>query len=106
MVSRLVDSGQLERIKRDPEFARALLGEAGSLLLQGEPATARMILRNLVKATVGFEGLAAELAKSCKSLHRMLSPSGNPSMDNLAAIFDVLRRNLGVVIEVQAVESA
>lgn len=37
-----------------------------------------------------------------KSLHRMLSASGNPSMDNLAAIFDVLRRNLQVDIEVRA----
>ncbi|MNF06422.1 hypothetical protein D3C80_2063650 [compost metagenome] len=65
-----------------------------------------MILRDLVNATVGFEGLAAETAKPSKSLHRMLSPSGNPSMDNLAAIFDAIRRNLGVAIEVQAVAAA
>lgn len=32
----------------------------------------------------------------------MLSATGNPSMDNLAAIFDVLRRNLHVDIEVRA----
>ena len=33
----------------------------------------------------------------------MLSVSGNPSMDNLAAIFAVIRSNLGVKIEVHAV---
>lgn len=33
----------------------------------------------------------------------MLSASGNPGRDNLAAIFDVLRRNLQVTIEVRAV---
>jgi hypothetical protein len=31
---------------------------------------------------------------------------GNPSMDNLAAIFDVLRRTLDVEIEVHAVGAA
>ncbi|MNT86944.1 hypothetical protein D3C72_2272970 [compost metagenome] len=50
--------------------------------------------------------MAAETAKPTKSLHRMQSPSGNPSMDNLAAIFDAIRRNLGVAIEVQAVAAA
>jgi len=33
----------------------------------------------------------------------MLSVGGNPSMDNLAAIFSVMRSSLGVAIEVHAV---
>jgi DNA-binding phage protein len=44
--------------------------------------------------------------KPAKSLHRMLSLKGNPSMDNLAAIFDALRSTLGVEIEVHAVGTA
>ncbi|MGA0588810.1 DNA-binding protein [Dyella sp. KRB-257] len=92
----------VERVQREPAFARALLGEAASLFLNGDPATARMILRDLVNATVGFEGLASATKRPSKSLHRMLSASGNPSMDNLAAIFDVLRRNLKVDIKVRA----
>ena len=64
---------------------------------------ARVILRDLVNATVGFEGLSKETDKPSKSLHRMLSVSGNPSMDNLAAIFAAIRSNLGVQIEVHAV---
>ncbi|OYX24369.1 MAG: transcriptional regulator, partial [Flavobacteriales bacterium 32-35-8] len=32
----------------------------------------------------------------------MLSASGNPSMDNLAAIFGVLRKSLHVSLEVHA----
>lgn len=92
----------VERVQREPEFAKALLDEAASLFLNGEPATARVILRDLVNATVGFEGLAAETAKPSKSLHRMLSASGNPSMDNLAAIFGVLRKSLHVSLEVHA----
>jgi len=91
-----------ERVQREPAFACALLDEAASLFLNGDPAPARVILRDLVNATVGFEGLAAATGRPSKSLHRMLSATGNPSMDNLAAIFDVLRRNLHVDIEVRA----
>lgn len=91
----------VERVQRDPEFSRALLDEAASLFLNGEPAEARLILRDLVNATVGFETLAQATQKPSKSLHRMLSARGNPGMDNLAAIFDVLRRNLGVEMGVR-----
>jgi hypothetical protein len=61
------------------------------------PEAARVILRDLEYATPGFETPAAETAKSGRSLHRMLSPGGNPSMDNLAIIFGALRRKLKVV---------
>ncbi|TAL84758.1 MAG: transcriptional regulator [Rhodanobacter sp.] len=92
----------VERVQREPAFARALLDEAASLFLNGEPATARVILRDLVNATVGFEGLASATERPSKSLHRMLSASGNPGMDNLSAIFDALRRNLKADIQVRA----
>jgi DNA-binding phage protein len=91
-----------ERVQREPAFARALLGEAASQFLNGDPAAARVILRDLVNATVGFEGLASATERPSKSLHRMLSASGNPGMDNLSAIFDVLRRNLKMNINVRA----
>jgi DNA-binding phage protein len=87
------------RVRRDPKFARALLDESATLFLNGEPEAARLLLRDLVNATVGFEALA-------KSLHRMLSRSGNPSMDNLAAIFDAVRQRLKVGIKAQTVKAA
>lgn len=96
----------IERVQRDPAFARALLDEAGTLFLNGDPEPARLILRDLVNATVGFEELAALTAKPRKSLHRMLSSKGNPSMDNLAAIFGAVRQTLKVGIEVHSVERA
>lgn len=95
-----------ERAQRDPAFAQALLDEAATLFLNGEPEAARVILRDLVNATVGFEELARETTKPSKSLHRMLSASGNPSMDNLASIFAVIRAKLGVDIQVHAVRAA
>jgi DNA-binding phage protein len=92
------------RVERDPAFAKALLDEAATLFLSGEPETARLILRDLVNATLGFERLAKVTAMPSKSLHRMLSPSGNPSMNNLAAIFGAVRKRLKVNLKAHAVE--
>ena len=44
--------------------------------------------------------------KPSKSVHRLLSQEGNPSMDNLAAIFGAVRHKLKVGIEVHSVEAA
>ena len=95
----------IERVERDPAFAKALLDEAATLFLNGEAETARLILRDLVNATLGFEQLAQATDKPSKSLHRMLSPKGNPNMDNLAAIFGAVRQRLGVGLEVRGVEA-
>src|SRR3546814_287857 len=94
-----------ERAGRDPAFAKALLDEAATLFLNGEPHTARLILRDLVNASLGFETLAVETRRPSKSLHRMLSEKGNPSMDNLAAIFGAVRKKLGVSIKAEAVSA-
>ncbi len=91
------------RLRKDPAFAAALLDEAISLFLNGEPVTARLILRELVNATVGFEKLAIETDRPSKSLHRMLSAGGNPTMNNLTRIISILRQNLNVDIEVHTV---
>jgi DNA-binding phage protein len=95
-----------DRIQREPEFARALLGEAIAVFLNGEPDVSRLLLRDLVNGTIGFEGLAAATGRPSKSLHRMLSAKGNPTMDNLTLIFGVLRQELGVEIQVQTVACA
>jgi DNA-binding phage protein len=94
------------RVARDPAFAKALLDEAATLFLNGEPHTARLVLRDLINASIGFEALATETKTPSKSLHRMLSDRGNPSMDNLAAIFGVIRKRLGVDIRAQTVKAA
>lgn len=96
----------VERVRRDPEFARAMVDEAATLFLSGEADTARLVLRDLVNATVGFEKLAGETGKPVKSLHRMLSRTGNPTMDNVSAILVVIRKKLGAEMEVHAVEAA
>jgi DNA-binding phage protein len=91
------------RGERDPAFAKALLDEAATLFLSGEPETARLILRDLVNATLGFERLAKLMAMPSKSLHRILSPKGNPGMDNLAAVFGAVRKCLKVGLNAHTV---
>ena len=55
---------------------------------------------------MGFEQLAALTAKPSKSLHRMLSPKGNPSMDKLAAIFRAVRERLQVNLFARSVAAS
>ncbi len=77
-------------------FAQALLDEAITLFVNGEPESAKRVLRDLVNATVGFEALAEEIHKPAKSLHRMLSRSGNPTMSTISAVFAAIKGTLKV----------
>lgn len=96
----------VERVRRDPALAKALLDEAVTLFLNEEPEAARLVLRDLVNATVGFEQLAIATGKPAKSLHRMLSAKGNPSMDNFAVILGVLGKRLRVRLSSRITKAA
>ena len=90
-------------MQSDPAFAQALLDEAITLFVNGEPESAKLILRDLVNATVGFEALAEEIHKPAKSLHRMLSASGNPTMTNISSIFAAIKKSLRVQVRTKVV---
>lgn len=91
------------RVQNDPAFAQALLDEAITLVVNGAPESAKLILRDLVDATVGFDALADEIHKPVKSLHRMLSKPGNPTMSNVSAIFAAIKRALKMEVRAQVV---
>ncbi|MFA6037050.1 MAG: transcriptional regulator [Legionellales bacterium] len=93
-----------ERVQSDPKFANALLNEAVELFLNGDPETAKIILRDLVNATIGFDDLAEKIHKSDKSVHRMLSAKGNPTMTNLSAVFAAIQEVLKVHIQTSVVK--
>lgn len=96
----------VNRAKNDPAFAQSLFNEAATLFLNGEPETARLILRDLVNATVGFERLAIEIEKPNKSVYRMLSANGNPTMSSLSAVFAAIRNMLNVEIHAETIRHA
>ena len=84
------------RAERDPEFRVGLLQEALDAFLNADLETGKVMLRDYVNATVGFEELGAALDKSPKSLMRMLSERGNPRADNLFAVVAHLKASEGV----------
>jgi hypothetical protein len=56
----------LDRLKADKKFAQALLREGIDALLSGDVETGKSLLRDTIKATVGFERLArARSRKAC-----------------------------------------
>ena len=87
----------LARIKRDPDFARALYAEALDAVLEGETAEGLSMLRDLVHAEITFKELARQTGFDEKSLHRMLSRRGNPTARTLAKIVAAIREDLGFV---------
>jgi DNA-binding phage protein len=87
------------RVERDPAFRAALFEESIKAFLEGDTSVGKALLRDLVNSTIGFEGLADELHKPSKSLHRMLAPAGNPTMENLFQVIHALKQNQGIDIE-------
>jgi hypothetical protein len=92
----------MARAQRDAKFRQALFTESLNAYLAGDSATGKAILRDLINATIGFEGLAAEINKPSKSLHRMLGEKGNPSTENFFDILGALQRKTKVRLAVTA----
>lgn len=90
------------RAKADAAFRRGLLTEALDCFLAGDLDEGKLILRDYINATIGFEELARLTGKTPKSLMRMLSESGNPRADNLFAIVNSLQAREGIRLLVQA----
>ena len=90
------------RAQRDSSFRKALLTEAINAYLSGEETIGKAILKDFINATIGFEKLAIIVRIPSKSLHRMLSPHGNPSTANFFAILRALQEEVGVQLKVKA----
>jgi len=89
-------------VKRDKKFAEALLREGIDAMLSGDLDTGKTILRDYIKATVGFEKLGAATDTPPKSLIRMFGPRGNPQAKNLFSVLGYLQKRAGVRLRVAA----
>ena len=92
------------RADHDPAFRIGLFKEAIEALLSDDLETGKLLLRDYVNATVGFDALAQDMQKDPKSLMRMLSAKGNPQADNLLAIVAHLKKREGVTFSMMAIE--
>ena len=91
-----------EHVKRDAKFAEALLREGIDAMLSGDLETGKTILRDYIKATIGFEKLGAATGAPPKSLIRMFGPRGNPQARNLFSVIGYLQKHAGVRFHVAA----
>jgi len=90
------------RVKKDKKFAEALLREGIDAMLSGDVETGKTILRDYLKATVGFEKLAEATGAPAKSLIRMFGRRGNPQARNLFSVISYLQKQAGVQLQRRA----
>jgi hypothetical protein len=91
-----------KHVAEDPAFGESLLREGVDLMLAGEVETGKAILRDYIKATIGFEKLGRATGTQPKSLIRMFGPRGNPQARNLFNVISHLQKQAGVELRVAA----
>jgi DNA-binding phage protein len=89
------------QVKTDKKFAEALLREGIDAMLSGDMDAGKTILRDYIKATVGFEKLGAATGAPPKSLIRMFGPRGNPQAKNLFSVIGYLQKRAGLQFHVR-----
>src|SRR5258705_12428401 len=87
-------------VKRDAKFAEAVVREGVDAMLSGDVETGKTILRDYIKATVGFEKLGRATDMPPKSLIRMFGPQGNTQAKNLFSVIGYLQKRAGVRLHV------
>ncbi len=88
------------RIAREPEFGAALLRESVEAVLAGDVEAGKAILRDYIKATVGFERLGEATGGPPRRLIRMFGPRGNLRVRELFGVIGLLQREAGVRLRV------
>jgi hypothetical protein len=88
------------QVKGDRKFAEALLREGIDAMLSGDLDTGKTIMRDYIKATVGFEKLGEATDTPPKSPIRMFGPRGNPQGRNLFSVIGYLQKRAGVQLHV------
>ncbi len=92
-----------DRAARDPAFREELLKEGVECLLAGDVDAGKIVLRDYINATIGFEELGSLTKKSPKSLMRMFGPSGNPHARNLFEVISRIQEHEGIQLEVNTI---
>ena len=91
------------RARRDPAFREGLLKEGVECLLAGDVDAGKIILRDYINATIGFEELSSLTNRPSKSLMRMFGPNGNPHARSLFDVISRIQQHQGVHLEVKAI---
>ena len=91
------------RAERDTAFREGLLKKGVECLLAGDVDAGKIVLRDYITATIGFEELGSLTNKPSKSLMGMFGPSGSAHVRNLFEVISCIQEHEGVQLEVNAV---
>jgi len=86
---------------KDRTEVHGYLVDALEALAAGDASEVRNNLRIVVMGTIGYAGLASRTGLSKRSVHRMLSAEGNPSLSNLAMILSALMSHLEISLKIE-----
>jgi DNA-binding phage protein len=93
------------RAAKEPAFRRALLVEGVEALIAGDLDAGKIMLRDYINATLGFDELARVTDIAVKSLIRMFGAGGNPQARNLFAVVAALQKREKVALAVAPVRA-
>lgn len=89
------------RAKRDKAFRHALFIEALELFLEGDISVGKSVLRSFINATIGFDELSKKVSIPSKSLMRMFSTLGNPTISSFFEVIATLQKKEALNFEVK-----
>jgi DNA-binding phage protein len=92
------------RARHDVEFRVALFEEALQAVFDGQMDDAKILLRDCINATVGFEVLAETSGVPVKSLMRMVGPRGNPTLKNFVGMVQAIQIQTGIKAQARVVD--
>ena len=93
----------IARIKCDPIFREMTLKGGVEFLFGDEPGVGKILLRDYINGTIGFDELGKLTGESPESLIRMFGPDGNPDNRSLPEVIRCLQRYAGIQPEVTGV---
>lgn len=88
------EEATIESFRKNRELAFAYLND---VLADGDQKECLLALRRVVEATGGFAQLARDTKLNEKSLHRALSPEGNPTLKSMLSIAQALGMQMNFV---------
>jgi hypothetical protein len=85
-----------------PESRKKNLVKAGDAMLNNRAETAKKLLREHIRATMGFERLSLETGLPAKRLKRMFAPKGELRAREMLESFVALQRDVGIELHLAA----
>ena len=98
-LTRSFDETVKEWAQSDSEYRKTMLPDTIGLLLGGEIGVGKILLRQTIYATIGYEKLAALMGKTPDDIKRMCHPDYDTSVNDLFEIIKHVQQHEGIRLE-------